>query len=241
MPDSISPFDRPLTHKSFFNIVYFSLIPLSDKKNGSRHHVPYETLRRWWKHYELWGETPYQTARRGSTGSIRYGKERRLDPEEEEESDEEEESEEEESDEDPYYQNPPPNGTAVDLTFTFMTELIESPLTIDQNQLMTSTTDTLLFHGAHLIGTQAGCYVHQLTTNSFAERIVKKKIENFENYAHLFLVNYFFFDTFLFFFSISFFFLFFFFRAFNLVISLFQSMVFFYHLHQEVIQKFNIY
>ena len=30
MPDSISPFDRPLTHKSFFNIVYFSLISLSD-------------------------------------------------------------------------------------------------------------------------------------------------------------------------------------------------------------------
>ena len=29
MDDSISPFDRPLTHKSFFNIVYFSLIPLS--------------------------------------------------------------------------------------------------------------------------------------------------------------------------------------------------------------------
>ena len=29
MPDSISPFDRPLTHKSFFNIVYFSLISLS--------------------------------------------------------------------------------------------------------------------------------------------------------------------------------------------------------------------
>ena len=29
MPDSISPFDRPLTNKSFFNIVYFSLIPLS--------------------------------------------------------------------------------------------------------------------------------------------------------------------------------------------------------------------
>ena len=25
MNDSISPFDRPLTHKSFFNIVYFSL------------------------------------------------------------------------------------------------------------------------------------------------------------------------------------------------------------------------
>ena len=30
MPDSISPFDRPLTHKSFFNIVYFSLISLRD-------------------------------------------------------------------------------------------------------------------------------------------------------------------------------------------------------------------
>ena len=30
MPDSISPFDRPLTHKSFFNIVYFSLISLKD-------------------------------------------------------------------------------------------------------------------------------------------------------------------------------------------------------------------
>ena len=29
LPDSISPFDRPLTHKSFFNIVYFSLISLS--------------------------------------------------------------------------------------------------------------------------------------------------------------------------------------------------------------------
>ena len=28
MPDSISPFDRPLTHKLFFNIVYFSLISL---------------------------------------------------------------------------------------------------------------------------------------------------------------------------------------------------------------------
>ena len=28
MPDSISPFDRPLTHISVFNIVYFSLIPL---------------------------------------------------------------------------------------------------------------------------------------------------------------------------------------------------------------------
>ena len=28
LPDSISPFDRPLTHKSFFNIVYFSLISL---------------------------------------------------------------------------------------------------------------------------------------------------------------------------------------------------------------------
>ena len=30
MPDSISPFERPLTHKSFFNIVYFSLISLRD-------------------------------------------------------------------------------------------------------------------------------------------------------------------------------------------------------------------
>ena len=29
MPDSISPFDRPLTHKSLFNIVCFPLIPLS--------------------------------------------------------------------------------------------------------------------------------------------------------------------------------------------------------------------
>ena len=28
MPDSISPFDRPLTHISVFHIVYFSLIPL---------------------------------------------------------------------------------------------------------------------------------------------------------------------------------------------------------------------
>ena len=28
MPDSFSPFDRPLTYKSFFNIVYFSLISL---------------------------------------------------------------------------------------------------------------------------------------------------------------------------------------------------------------------
>merc|ERR1711865_546639 len=28
-PIVFSPFDRPLTHKSFFNIVYFSLIPLS--------------------------------------------------------------------------------------------------------------------------------------------------------------------------------------------------------------------
>ena len=28
MPDSISPFDIPLTDKSFFNIVYFLLIPL---------------------------------------------------------------------------------------------------------------------------------------------------------------------------------------------------------------------
>ena len=47
-----------------------------DKKNGARHHVPYETLRRWWKHFELWGETPFQTARRTS---IRFGKDR-LDP-----------------------------------------------------------------------------------------------------------------------------------------------------------------
>ena len=29
MPDTISPFDRPLTHKSFFNIVYFLLISFS--------------------------------------------------------------------------------------------------------------------------------------------------------------------------------------------------------------------
>ena len=28
LSDIVSPFDRPLTHKSFFNIVYFSLIPL---------------------------------------------------------------------------------------------------------------------------------------------------------------------------------------------------------------------
>ena len=28
LPDTISPFDRSLTHKSFFNIVYFSLISL---------------------------------------------------------------------------------------------------------------------------------------------------------------------------------------------------------------------
>ena len=47
-----------------------------DKKNGARHHVPYETLRRWWKHFELWGETSFQTARRTS---IRFGKDR-LDP-----------------------------------------------------------------------------------------------------------------------------------------------------------------
>ena len=32
MPDSISPFDRPLTHKLFFNIVYFSLISLSTQE-----------------------------------------------------------------------------------------------------------------------------------------------------------------------------------------------------------------
>ena len=33
MPDIVSPFERPLTHKSFFNIVYFSLISLRISSN----------------------------------------------------------------------------------------------------------------------------------------------------------------------------------------------------------------
>ena len=33
MPDIISPFDRPLTHKSFFNIVYFTLISQDDEND----------------------------------------------------------------------------------------------------------------------------------------------------------------------------------------------------------------
>ena len=32
MDDTISPFDRPLTHKIIFNIVYFSFIPLRVKQ-----------------------------------------------------------------------------------------------------------------------------------------------------------------------------------------------------------------
>ena len=46
-------------------------------KHGAPHSIAYETLRRWWKHFLLWGETPFETARRPG---IRYGERTRLDP-----------------------------------------------------------------------------------------------------------------------------------------------------------------